>query len=59
MSEREAENTIFVLRKKANLYLQAGDTEAVERIQTTIARLQEIYCVTKGVERTKDNDRAA
>ncbi len=53
------ENIIFDLRKKADLYLKAWDIEAVNRILTTIAHLQELYGVTKGAERKKDNARTA
>jgi len=48
LSEREAENTIFDLRKKADLFLQAGNTEEFDRIQITIGHLQKIYGAVKG-----------
>lgn len=41
MSERDAEIEIFHLRKRADLFLQAGDGEEFNRIQNQIARLQE------------------
>jgi hypothetical protein len=49
MTERDtAEKVIFDLRKKAALFLQAGDTETFNLIQCTIANLQAIYGATKG-----------
>ncbi len=59
MSETErdtAEAVIFDLRKKASLFLQAGDTDSFNRIQSTIAHLQELYGAVKGAER-KDHER--
>jgi hypothetical protein len=56
---RAAENTIFDLRKRAALFLEAGNTEQFSRIQITIAHLQELYGAVKGAERKKDNDRTA
>jgi hypothetical protein len=53
---RDAENTIFDLRKKADLFLQAGNTGEFARIQNTISHLQELYGAVKGAER-KNNDR--
>ena len=59
MSERDtAEAVLFDLRKKASLFLQAGDTETFNRIQATIANLQDIYGAVKGAER-KNNDRTS
>lgn len=58
-SLRDAENTIFDLRKKAALFLRAGDTEEFNRIQTTISHLQKLYGATKGAERKDDNARTA
>jgi len=55
---QNAENTIFDLRKKADLELQVGNTEAFQRIQTTIADLQKTTGAVKGAER-KDNARTA
>jgi hypothetical protein len=53
MSERDtAEAVIFDLRKKASLFLQAGDTETFNRIQSTIANLQDIYGAMKGMKGT-------
>ena len=55
MSERDtAEATIFDLRKKASLFLQVGDTETFNRIQSTIANLQDIYGAMKGMKGEKD-----
>jgi hypothetical protein len=49
VNERDtAETVIFDLRKKASLFLQAGDTETLNRIQSTIANLQDIYGAVKG-----------
>jgi hypothetical protein len=59
MTERDtAESMIFNLRKKASLFLQAGDTDSFNRIQSTITHLQELYGAVKGAER-KQNDRSA
>lgn len=55
MSERDtAEAVIFDLRKKASLFLQAGDTETFNRIQSTIANLQDIYGAMKGMKGEKN-----
>jgi hypothetical protein len=54
-----AENTIFNLRKKADLYLQAGDIEEYNRILTTISDLQKTTGVTKGWGKENDNARTA
>jgi HPt (histidine-containing phosphotransfer) domain-containing protein len=54
--QQNAENTIFDLRKKADLELQAGNTEAFQRIQTTIADLQKTTGAVTG--RGKDTDNA-
>jgi hypothetical protein len=56
---RDTENTIFDLRKKADLELQAGNIEAFQRIQTTIADLQKTTGAVKGVGKETDNDRIA
>ena len=53
---QNAENTIFDLRKKADLELQVGNTEAFQRIQTTIADLQKTTGAVTG--RGKDTDNA-
>ena len=53
---RSAEEEIFALRKKIDLYARAGDTEAIARLQTQIAQLQTKYGVVKGMER-KNHDR--
>jgi hypothetical protein len=61
MTERErekAESLIFDLRKKGDLFLQAGDSDSFNRIQSTIATLQTIYGVVKGMKRGK-NERTA
>jgi len=58
-SQRNAESLIFDLRKRVALYLQAGNTDEVNRIQQTIAHLQEVYGAVKGAGRKKDNDRTA
>ena len=57
-TQENAENTIFDLRKKADLELQAGNIEAFQRIQTTIADLQKTTGALHGAER-KDNARTA
>lgn len=56
--EAEAEDRIFNLRKKADLFLQAGNTEEFERILIAISHLQEVYGALHGAER-KNNDRTA
>ena len=53
---QNAENMIFDLRKKADLELKAGNTEAFQRIQTTIADLQRDSGAVTG--RGKDTDNA-
>jgi hypothetical protein len=53
-ARQEAEQEIFELRKKADLYLQAGDTEEFNRIQTTISELQREHAVFSGVKRKND-----
>lgn len=55
---RDAEATIFALRKRADLFLQAGDTEQFNRIQAEIVNLQKTTGAVKGAER-KDNARTA
>lgn len=52
-----AENEIFILRKKADLLLQAGDTATFERIQGIIQAIQANTGATKGVRREMDNDK--
>ena len=59
MNEREAEDEIFHLLKKADLYLQAGSIEEYNRIQTTISELQQKHGAVVGIERKPDNDRTA
>ena len=57
MSERErAEAEIFALRKKIDLYLLAGDSDEVNRLQIEIADLQKRFGATSGARR-KINDR--
>ena len=58
MNKSEAESMIFNLRKKADLFLQAGDTDKFNRIQATIGHLQELYGAVKGAGR-KNDDRTA
>ena len=53
------ENKIFHLRQKASKFLQAGDTDSFNEIQSTIAHLQQASGVTHGAERKKDNERTA
>ena len=54
--EREdAENMIFSLLRKAELFLRAGDTAEADEIRRTIAHLQRIYGVTSGVNRRDEN----
>lgn len=56
---RDAENKIFALRKKADLFLQAGDTAEFNRLQREISQLQQKHGATMGVERKRDNARTA
>ena len=50
-----AEDEIFALRKKSNLYLLAGDIEEFNRIQTNISELQMQGAVTgKGKDEHDD-----
>ena len=58
-SQRDAEAVIFDLRKRVALYLQAGNTDEVNRIQQTIAHLQEVYGAITGAGRKRDNDPTA
>lgn len=54
--EREdAENMIFSLLRKAELYLHAGETAEADEIRRAIATLQRIYGVTSGVNRRDEN----
>jgi hypothetical protein len=53
---QSAEEEIFALRKKIDMYAQAGDTNEVARLQLEISDLQQKYDATKGVER-KSHDR--
>ena len=54
--EREdAENMIFSLLRKTELFLHAGDTAEADEIRRTIATLQRIYGVTSGVKRGDEN----
>jgi len=59
MNQSEAEHLIFDLRRKASLFLRAGRTAEVNRIQGQISHLQQLYGAVKGAGRTKDNDRTA
>lgn len=54
--EREdAENMVFSLLRKKELYLRAGDAAEVDEIRRTIAHLQRIYNVSSGVNRRNEN----
>jgi hypothetical protein len=52
---RDVENEIFKLRRKADLELRAGNTEAFQRIQTTIANLQRDSGAVTGRGKATDN----
>jgi len=54
-----AEQSIYELRKKAALFLRAGDMAEYDRILTTIANLQRTTGATKGRREEKDNDPTA
>jgi len=53
-ARQAAEQEIFELRKKADLHLQVGSIEEFNRIQTTIANIQQKHAVFSGIERTPD-----
>ena len=59
MNEREAENEIFHLLKKADLYLQAGSIEEYNRIQTTISELQQKHGAITGKGKDEYDERTA
>ena len=48
---QSAEEEIFALRKKIDLYMRAGDMSEVSRLQTEIASLQQKYGAVTGIER--------
>jgi hypothetical protein len=52
------EQKIFELRKKIDMYAQAGDTAEVAKLQLEISELQKRFGATHGAER-KPNDRNA
>jgi hypothetical protein len=54
-----AEQSIYELRKKAALFLRAGDMAEYDRILTTIANLQRTTGAVKGHGKDKDNARTA
>jgi hypothetical protein len=56
MDTRDAENTIFDLRKKADLYLQAGAVDAFNLVQDQIVELQKQTGAVKGAGKEMDND---
>jgi hypothetical protein len=56
MQTRDAEEEIFALREKIDLYARAGDMSEVDRLQTQIADLQQKFGAVAGIER-KSHDR--
>ena len=54
MNMSDIKSEIFDLRKKAALYLQAGDAEEFNRIQITIGELQQKHGAVTGVGKEKD-----
>jgi hypothetical protein len=59
VSRELAEREIFDLRRKAELFLRAGDIQQYSCILIVIAQIQEANNVTVGVERKRENDRTA
>ena len=57
--ERLAESKIFELRKKAARFLQAGDVAEFNRLQSTIAHLQEVHGVVLGCGKEENSERIA
>ena len=53
---QSAEEEIFALRKKIDLYMLAGDMSEVSRLQLQISQLQRKYGAVKGAGKEKDND---
>ena len=51
-----AEQSIYELRKKAALFLRAGDMAEYDRILTTIANLQRTTGAVKGHRKDNTND---
>jgi hypothetical protein len=51
-----AEQSIYELRKKAALFLRAGDMAEYDRILTTIANLQRTTGAVKGYGKDNTND---
>lgn len=56
---RLMESRIFELRKKVDRYLQVGDSETVNRLQSDIAYLQRVSGVVKGAKEREGNERTA
>ncbi len=52
-----AENEIFALTKKIDVYLRVGDMAEVSRLQLQISQLQQKYGATKGRGREDNADR--
>jgi hypothetical protein len=53
---QSAEEEIFALRKKIDLYMRVGDMSEISRLQLQILQLQQQHGAVKGAVRKKDND---
>lgn len=49
MNKQDAEEKIFALRKRLDLYAQAGNAAEVTRLQARISELQQRFGAVKGV----------
>jgi len=50
---RSAEEEIFALRKKIDMYARAGDMSEVSRLQLQISQLQQKYGAVTGARKEK------
>jgi hypothetical protein len=51
MNKQDAEAKIFALRKRLDMYAQAGDVAEMARLQIEISEIQQKSGATKGAER--------
>lgn len=51
MDRKDAEEEIFAIRRKMDLYARAGDVSEVNRLKLEIAQLQQKHNALFGVER--------
>jgi hypothetical protein len=56
---QSAEEEIFALRKKIDMYVRAGDMAEVSRLQFQISQLQQKHGAVKGAKKENDNERTA